>query len=147
MALRLRKPIQLAAIDAGLPPYPGTLYDGAAGVALADQGNSKDALTYLNKADAAAKAANDTGLIAQVERQKMVRLGLSELGYVEGDNLAIDARPNDRKDRIASYAAELVALKPDAIVANCSWRRMPRALSSARRNDTGCAFSERCRWR
>jgi tetratricopeptide (TPR) repeat protein len=39
----------------------------AAGVALADQGNSKDALTYLNKADAAAKAANDAGLIAQIE--------------------------------------------------------------------------------
>jgi TonB family protein len=39
----------------------------AEGVALADQGNSKDALIYLNKADAAAKAANDTGLIAQIE--------------------------------------------------------------------------------
>lgn len=39
----------------------------AEGVALADQGNAKDALTYLNKADAAAKAANDSGLIAQIE--------------------------------------------------------------------------------
>jgi tetratricopeptide (TPR) repeat protein len=39
----------------------------AAGVAVADQGNAKDALTYLNKADAAAKAANDSGLIAQIE--------------------------------------------------------------------------------
>ncbi len=38
-----------------------------AGVALADQGNSKDALTYLNKADSAAKAANDTALVAQIE--------------------------------------------------------------------------------
>jgi TonB family protein len=39
----------------------------AAGVALADQGNSKDALTYLKKADDAAKATNDSGLIAQIE--------------------------------------------------------------------------------
>ena len=38
-----------------------------AGVALADQGNSKDALSYLNKADSAAKAANDTALVAQIE--------------------------------------------------------------------------------
>jgi tetratricopeptide (TPR) repeat protein len=38
-----------------------------AGVALADQGNSKDALTYLNKADGAAKAANDAGLADQIE--------------------------------------------------------------------------------
>jgi tetratricopeptide (TPR) repeat protein len=38
-----------------------------AGVALADQGNSKDALTYLNKADGAAKAANDSGLADQIE--------------------------------------------------------------------------------
>jgi tetratricopeptide (TPR) repeat protein len=40
------------------------LYEG---VALANQGNTKDALTYLNKADAAAKAANDSALIAQIE--------------------------------------------------------------------------------
>jgi TonB family protein len=38
-----------------------------AGVALADQGNSKDALTYLNKADGAAKAANDASLADQIE--------------------------------------------------------------------------------
>jgi tetratricopeptide (TPR) repeat protein len=38
-----------------------------AGVALDDQGNNKDALTYLNKADAAAKAANDAALASQIE--------------------------------------------------------------------------------
>ena len=38
-----------------------------AGIALADQGKSKDALTYLNKADAAAKAQNDTALATQIE--------------------------------------------------------------------------------
>ncbi|MBV9104052.1 MAG: energy transducer TonB [Candidatus Eremiobacteraeota bacterium] len=39
-----------------------------AGIALADQGKSKDALTYLNKADAAAKAANNTTLADAIEK-------------------------------------------------------------------------------
>ena len=39
----------------------------AAGVALADQGNAKDALVFLNKADTLAKAANDAKLTAQIE--------------------------------------------------------------------------------
>jgi Flp pilus assembly protein TadD len=39
----------------------------AAGVALANQGSAKDALVYLNKADASAKAANDTALASAVE--------------------------------------------------------------------------------
>jgi len=38
-----------------------------AGVALANQGNSKEALTYLNKADAAAKAGSDTALTSAIE--------------------------------------------------------------------------------
>jgi putative tryptophan/tyrosine transport system substrate-binding protein len=56
------------------------------------------------------------GLLAQNRRQDMVRQGLHELGYVDGDNLAIDARSNDRTDRLAAFAAELAGLKPDAIV-------------------------------
>jgi hypothetical protein len=39
----------------------------AAGVALANQGSTKDALVYLNKADTAAKAANDTQLATAIE--------------------------------------------------------------------------------
>jgi len=39
----------------------------AAGVALANQGSTKDALVYLNKADTAAKAANDTQLATVIE--------------------------------------------------------------------------------
>jgi TonB family protein len=38
-----------------------------AGVALANQGNTKDALTYLNKADAAAKAGSDSALTTAIE--------------------------------------------------------------------------------
>jgi putative ABC transport system substrate-binding protein len=48
----------------------------------------------------------------------MVRQGLRELGYVQGDNLVIEARTIEgAADRLAALAAELVALKPDVIIA------------------------------
>jgi putative ABC transport system substrate-binding protein len=50
-------------------------------------------------------------------RQHMLRQGLRELGYVQGDNLVIEARSVERADRLAALAAELVGLKPDVIVA------------------------------
>jgi putative tryptophan/tyrosine transport system substrate-binding protein len=44
--------------------------------------------------------------------------GLHELGYIEGQNLAIDQRNGDWKpDRLPALAAELVGLKVDIIVA------------------------------
>jgi ABC-type uncharacterized transport system substrate-binding protein len=57
------------------------------------------------------------GLLAQNRRQDMLRQGLRELGYVEGVNLFIDARSNERTDRLDAFASELVGLKPDAIFA------------------------------
>jgi putative ABC transport system substrate-binding protein len=56
------------------------------------------------------------GLLAQKRRQDLLRQALRDLGYVEGENLVMDARSNDRTDRLAAFAAELVNLKPDAIV-------------------------------
>jgi putative tryptophan/tyrosine transport system substrate-binding protein len=45
-------------------------------------------------------------------------LGLRELGYVEGQNLAVERRwAEGRAERYHELAAELVALKPDVIVA------------------------------
>ena len=44
--------------------------------------------------------------------------GLHELGYVEGQNLAIERRDGDWKpDRLPALAAELVGLKVDMIIA------------------------------
>src|SRR5262245_62427277 len=44
--------------------------------------------------------------------------GLRELGYIEGQNLAIERRWAERRaERYHELAAELVALKPDVIVA------------------------------
>ncbi len=46
------------------------------------------------------------------------RAGLRRLGYIEGQNITIDARDADGKpDRLPAAAQELVGLKPDVLVA------------------------------
>jgi putative ABC transport system substrate-binding protein len=61
------------------------------------------------------QAALDTG------RLNAFLNGMSELGYVEGKNLVIEARFADGKvDRAAVLGSELVMLKPDVIVATGS---------------------------
>jgi ABC transporter substrate binding protein len=57
------------------------------------------------------------GMLAPEIRQKPTREGLRELGYVEGQNLLIEWRFDDRADRFAALAIELVGLKPDVIAA------------------------------
>jgi putative ABC transport system substrate-binding protein len=50
--------------------------------------------------------------------EETFRQRLRELGYIEGQNLAIDWRPTEAKgDLYANFAAELVRLKVDCIVA------------------------------
>jgi putative ABC transport system substrate-binding protein len=58
------------------------------------------------------------GMLAPEFRQKLLREGLQELGYVEGQNLHIEWRYDDRLDRIAALATEVVGFKPDVIFAN-----------------------------
>jgi putative ABC transport system substrate-binding protein len=45
------------------------------------------------------------------------RQGLRELGYIEGKNILIDFRGDPKLDRLPDLAVELVALRPDVIVA------------------------------
>jgi putative ABC transport system substrate-binding protein len=46
------------------------------------------------------------------------RQGLRKLGYIEGQNIVVDYRfGNGQDDRLADLAAELVALRPDVLVA------------------------------
>src|SRR5688500_255047 len=45
------------------------------------------------------------------------RQSLRELGYVEGQNIAVESRVQERGNRLADLAAELVRLKVDVIVA------------------------------
>ena len=54
---------------------------------------------------------------ADTPRLQAFRQGLRELGYVEGRDLVIDYRHEDRSlDRLPTLAAELVATKPDVLV-------------------------------
>src|SRR5262249_31908266 len=65
---------------------------------------------YLSNAD----AATDSALGARAEG---IRLALGELGYIEGQNIAIEYRYGEGKvDRAPKLAAELVRLKVDIIV-------------------------------
>src|SRR5215510_2918939 len=62
---------------------------------------------YLSNADAATNSARAEG----------IRLALRELGYIEGQNIAIEYRFAEGKvDRAPELAAELVRLKVDIIV-------------------------------
>jgi putative ABC transport system substrate-binding protein len=54
---------------------------------------------------------------SEVTRSEPIRLGLRELGYTEGQNIAIEYRyAKQRLDRLPELAAELVRLKVDIIV-------------------------------
>src|SRR6266581_9615966 len=56
-------------------------------------------------------------LSANSVRIQAFRQGLRELGYVEGQNIAIEWRSAEgQADRLSGLAAELVRLKVDAIV-------------------------------
>src|SRR5215470_2575843 len=46
------------------------------------------------------------------------RQGLRELGYIDGQNIVVDYRFGEGNvDRLADLAAELVQLRPDALIA------------------------------
>ncbi len=56
-------------------------------------------------------------LSADTPRLQAFRQGLRELGYVEGRDVVIEYRHEDRSlDRLPALAAELVAMKPDVLV-------------------------------
>jgi putative tryptophan/tyrosine transport system substrate-binding protein len=65
--------------------------------------------------------------------------GLHELGYIEGQNLAIERRDGDWKpDRLPALAAELVRLKVD-------FQRSPRPALWLPANSSGCYRPRRYR--
>ena len=75
--------------------------------ARAQQPKKVPRIGYLSNADAATDSARAGG----------IRLGLRELGYIEGQNIAIEYRYADGKnDRLPGLATELVRLKVDIIV-------------------------------
>src|SRR5437899_12719021 len=55
---------------------------------------------------------------ASQEQQRVFRQALRELGYVQGENILIEDRfAAGSEDRLREYAAEVVRLKVDVIVA------------------------------
>jgi putative ABC transport system substrate-binding protein len=75
--------------------------------AQAQQPKKVSRLGYLSNTDAATDSARAEG----------IRLALRELGYIEGQNIAIEYRYAEGKvDRAPEHAAELVRLKVDIIV-------------------------------
>jgi putative tryptophan/tyrosine transport system substrate-binding protein len=75
--------------------------------AEAQQPKKVPRIGYLSAADPARESA----------RSEAIRRALRELGYIEGQNIAIEYRYSEEKvDRATELAAELVRLKVDVIV-------------------------------
>ena len=75
--------------------------------AEAQQATKVPRIGYLSATDPASDSA----------RSEAIRLALRELGYIEGQNIAIEYRYAEGKvDRAPELAAELVRLKVDLIV-------------------------------
>ena len=75
--------------------------------ATAQQPKKVPRIGYLSSTDPATESA----------RAEAIRLALRELGYIEGQNIAIEYRyAEGRRDREPELAAELVRLKVDIIV-------------------------------
>ena len=75
--------------------------------AEAQQPKKVPRIGYLSSFDPASESA----------RSEAIRLALRELGYIEGQNIAIEYRYAEGKlDRLPELAAELVRLKVDIIV-------------------------------
>ena len=76
-------------------------------IAEAQQPKMVPRIGYLSSVDAARESS----------RAEAIRLALRELGYIEGQNIAIEYRYAEGKiDRLPELVAELVRLKVDIIV-------------------------------
>ena len=87
--------------------------------AQAQQPKKVPRIGYLSSCDPASEST----------RSEAIRLALRELGYIEGQNIAIEYRyAEGKRDRFPELAAELVRLKVDIIVVagGDRWSRRPR---------------------
>ena len=81
---------------------------GSENLSEAQQSKKLVRIGYLAGGDAASGSA----------RAEAIRLALRELGYIEGQNSAIEYRyAEGKRERLLPFAAELVRLKVDVIVA------------------------------
>ena len=83
-------------------------------------------------------------------RSEAIRLALRELGYIEGQNIAIEYRYSEGKpDRVPELAAELVRLKVDIIVVSGGpvWRRGGEECNQDDSHHNGGLWGRSCRGR
>ena len=101
----MRRPLRKTALGSIL--FAGALL-AVAVIAAAQQPKKIVRIGYLSSFDPASESARSEG----------IRLALRELGYIEGQNIAIEYRYAEGKlERASELAAELVRLKVDIIVA------------------------------
>ena len=92
-----------------------------AAIAQAQQPKKVPRIGYLSASDPASEST----------RAEAIRLALRELGYIEGQNIAIEYRyAEGKRDRFPELAAELVRLKVDIIVV-AGGDRLIRAAKNA----------------
>ena len=92
-------------------------------IAEAQQPKKVPRIGYLSTLDPATESA----------RSEAIRLALRELGYIEGQNIAIEYRYAEGKlDRLPELAAELVRLKVDIIVVAGGTRRIRAAKNATK---------------
>ena len=108
--------------------------------AEAQQPKKVPRIGYLSTVDAAREST----------RAEAIRLALRELGYIEGQNIAIEYRYAEGKlDRAPELAAELVRLKVDIIVV-AGGATPIRAAKNATQDDShryGGRWGRSCRGR
>jgi putative tryptophan/tyrosine transport system substrate-binding protein len=109
-------------------------------VVEAQQPKKVPLIGYLSSFDAATESA----------RSEAIRLVLRELGYTEGQNIAIEYRYVEGKvDRLPELAAELMRLKVDIIVA-AGGNRLILAVKNATKTIPHCyggRWARSCRGR
>ena len=92
-------------------------------IAEAQQPKKVSRIGYLSATDPATDSA----------RAEAIRLALRELGYIEGQNIAIEYRyAEGKRDRYPELAAELVRLKVDIIVVAGGDRRIRAAKNATK---------------
>jgi len=91
--------------------------------ARAQQPKKIPRLGYLSATDASTESTRFEG----------IRQSLRELGYIEGQNIAIEYRyAEGKRDRLAELAAELVRLKVDVIVATGGFGVIQSAMNATK---------------
>jgi len=115
-------PQALVYVPDAVPAVGGALNAAMTRMPVAPEGLGTSNLQPLGLAGQSAQLWLVAGLESAPDNQKRLAAfpqGLSDLGWHEGGNIRVECRWSDGKEElIRKYAEELVALRPDVILAN-----------------------------